>query len=110
MFTQYFSDFHLQQNLRVCVCVLTEQDTLSFALSKYGFKYSEERLGQLLLQVVLCVDGNGVLQHIDRVLQQRVEGAGVIVMTTNERKTQGSTLFLTDRPLTSCTLLLLSQL
>lgn len=61
--------------VRARVQVLTEQDTLSFALSQDGFKYPEQWLRQLLLQVVLCVDGNGVLQHVDRVLQQHVEGA-----------------------------------
>lgn len=57
----------------VCVCRLTEQDALRFALSQDGLKYSQQGLGQLLLEVVLCVDGNGVLQHIDRVLKQHVE-------------------------------------
>ena len=55
------------------VCRLTEQDALCFALSQDGLKYSQQGFGQLLLEVVLCVDGNGVLQYIDRVLKQHVE-------------------------------------
>lgn len=54
----------------MCVCRLTEQDALCLALSQDGLKYSQQGLGQLLLQVVLCVDGNVVFQHKDRVLKQ----------------------------------------
>lgn len=68
----------------MCVCarvrVLTEQDTLGFALPQDGFKYSEQGFRQLLLQVVLRVDGNGVFQHKDRVLQQHVVGPSIIAM------------------------------
>ena len=52
----------------VCVCSLTEQDALCLALSQNGLKYPEQRFGQLLLQVILGVDGNVVLQHEDGVL------------------------------------------
>lgn len=51
------------------MCRLTEQDVLCLRLSQDGLKYPHQGLGQLLFQVVLCVDGNGVLQHIDRVLK-----------------------------------------
>lgn len=69
------------------MCTLTEQDTFSFALSQDGFKYPEQGLRQLLLQVVLRVDGNGVLQHVDWILQQHVEGADIIVSIGEGRKT-----------------------
>lgn len=49
---------------------LTEQDAFGFALSQDGLKYSQQGLGQLLLQVVLRVNWNVVLQHIDGVLRQ----------------------------------------
>ena len=59
----------------VCCCKLTEQDVLCLGLSQDGLKYSHQGLGQLLLQVVLCVDGNVVFQHKDRVL--KVEESGL---------------------------------
>lgn len=49
--------------------ILTEEDVFCLGLSQDGLKYSQQRLGQLLLQVVLCVDGNCVLQHKDWVLK-----------------------------------------
>lgn len=55
------------------VCKLTEQDVLCLALSQDWLKYSQQGLGQLLLQVVLCVYRNVVLQHKDRVLKRHVE-------------------------------------
>lgn len=73
--------------LCVCACALTEQDTLGFALPQDGFKYSKQGFRQLLLQVVLCVDGNGVLQHIDRVLQQHMVGPSIIATTGEGGKT-----------------------
>lgn len=84
-----------------CVCRLTEQDTLCFALSQDGLKYSQQGLGQLLLQVVLCVNGNGVLQHIDRVLQQHVEESGTIIRIDIRRKRDAQmkqTCLFTDHP------------
>ena len=55
-----------------CARVLTEKDTLCLGLSQNGLEDPEQGLGQLLLQVVLGVDGNVVLQHED----------GVLLMTT----------------------------
>lgn len=64
---------------------LTEQDTLCFALAEDGLKYSQQGFGQLLFQVVLSVDGNVVLQHVDRVLKATRGGINpsVIVGITN---------------------------
>ena len=69
-------------------CPLTEQDALCLALSKNGLKYPEQGLGQLLLQVILGVDGNVVLQHVDRVLRMVMEeltsvGAHKVIETGN---------------------------
>lgn len=73
--------------VRACVHVsgLTEQDTLCFALSQDRLKYSQQGLRQLLLQVVLCVDGNIVLQHIDGILQQHA-GELLVIFRTGEKE------------------------
>lgn len=47
---------------------LTEQHRLCTALAQNGLKDAQQRLGQLLLQVVLGVDGQAVLQHKQGVL------------------------------------------
>lgn len=64
--------FELMEELFEHYRRLTEQDVLGLALSQDGLKYSQQGFGQLLLQVVLCVDGNVVLQHEDRVLKRHV--------------------------------------
>lgn len=94
----------------MCVSRLTEQDTLCFTLSQNGLKYSQQGLRQLLLQVVLCVDGNVVLQNIDGILQQHAGELLVIVRTGEKKKEKDAqTRSFADqdyRPLTSCMLLL----
>lgn len=47
----------------------TQQHGLGTALAQDGLEDTQERLGQLLLQVVLSVDGQAVLQHEQGVLQ-----------------------------------------
>lgn len=47
---------------------LTEQHGFRTALAQNGLKDAQQRLGQLLLQVVLSVDGQAVLQHKQGVL------------------------------------------
>lgn len=47
---------------------LTQQHRLCTALTQDGLKDAQERLGQLLLQVVLRVNGQAVLQHKQGVL------------------------------------------
>lgn len=48
---------------------LTQQHSLRTALAQNGLKDAQEGLGELLLQVVLRVDGQTVLQHEEGVLQ-----------------------------------------
>lgn len=99
------------------VCRLTEQDALCLALSQDGLKYSQQGFGQLLLQVVLCVYGNVVLQHIDGVLKQHVEESGLssglnVLYKKRGGDAQMKQTSFTDnqrrhyRPRTSCMLLL----
>lgn len=47
---------------------LTEQHGFCTALAQNGLKDAQQRLGQLLFQVVLGVDGQAVLQHKQGVL------------------------------------------
>ena len=47
---------------------LTEELRFSPSLSKDRFKDSHERFGELVLQVILRVDWDVVLQHINRIL------------------------------------------
>lgn len=68
------------------VCWLTEQDALCFALSQDGLKYSQQRFGQLLLQVVLCVNGNVVLQHVDGVLNGNVVWGSLSKLNVSTKK------------------------
>ncbi len=93
----------------MCVCRLTEQDALCLALSQDGLKYSQQGFGQLLLQVVLCVDGNVVLQHIDGVLKQHVEESGLNMLLNRKGGCTNETNIIYRqrrryRPLTSCML------
>ena len=46
----------------------TQQHGLRAALAQNGLEDAQERLGELLLQVVLCVDGQAVLQYEQGVL------------------------------------------
>lgn len=62
----------------------TQQDALRLALPQDGLKYSQQGFGQLLLQVVLGVDGNVVLQHVDRILKS----GGIWINVRN--KTEGT--------------------
>lgn len=48
---------------------LTQQHGLGTALAQDGLEDAQERLGELLLQVVLRVDGQAVLQHEQGVLR-----------------------------------------
>lgn len=65
----------------------TQQHSLSTALAQDGLEDAQERLGKLLFQVVLCVDGQAVLQHKEGVLQTQwpegshpgVRGPGAVV-------------------------------
>lgn len=52
----------------------TQQHGLSAALAQDGLEDAQERLGKLLFQVVLCVDGQAVLQHKEGVLQRQRPG------------------------------------
>lgn len=90
--------------------ILTEEDVFCLGLSQDGLKYSQQRLGQLLLQVVLCVDGNCVLQHKDWVLKWHAEQTRLACGPNIRRKgaAQIKSSYLDNkrgyfRPLTSCT-------
>ena len=49
--------------------VLTEQHRLRLVFAQDRLEDPQQGFAQLVLQVVLAVDGNTVLQHIDRVLE-----------------------------------------
>ena len=50
---------------------LTQKHALGLALPQYGLKDPEKGLGKLLFQVVLCVYGDVILQHIDGILTSK---------------------------------------
>lgn len=76
-----------------CIFALTKQNAFCLGFSQNGLKYPQQGLGQLLLQVVLCVNGNVVLQHIDGVLKKHRGQKGKahplqnMFRETNEEKT-----------------------
>ena len=51
--------------------LLTQKDGLCLLVPQDGLKDAQQRLGQLVLQVVLRVDGDVVLQHEDWVLEKK---------------------------------------
>ena len=60
--------------LNTWVVRLTEKLGLGSAVSQDGFKDPQQWLGELVLQVVCCVNRDIVLQDIDRVLHGVVGG------------------------------------
>lgn len=83
------------------VLKLTEQDTLRFCLSQYRLKYSQQGLGKLLVQVILSVNGNVVLQHIDRILMSMYRNRLLQYIQYYCISKDTCTLLIQYRPLTS---------